>query len=102
MQLRYQAAPHPVCVIIESARIRLYHSGKELPGRREGPATVTHARLLLVGKLGERTAERRGEEHPGVAETPPPPRPPPHDSFHHPLHDPPPPPPTHPPRHPAQ
>src|SRR2546428_5164717 len=93
MQLRYQAAPHPVCVIIESARIRLYHSGKELPGRREGPATVTHARLLLVGKLGERTAERRGEKNPGGGgPAPPPPRPPPGSFPESPPAPPPPPP----------
>src|SRR3989442_15165434 len=62
--------------------------GEEPPGGLERAAAVAHAGLLLVGELGERAAERRGEENPGVAQAPPPPpRPPAHA-----LPDPPPPP----------
>src|SRR3989441_12967481 len=48
--------------------------GEEPPSGLERAAAVAHARLLLVGELGERATERRVEEHRGGNEAPPPPR----------------------------
>src|SRR3989442_11781509 len=48
--------------------------GEEPPGGLERAAAVAHAGLLLVGELGERAAERREEENPGVAQPTGPPR----------------------------
>src|SRR2546425_1235109 len=59
--------------------------GEEPPGGLERAAAVAHAGLLLVGELGERAAERRGEKHPGAAEATPPPRRRRAHAFHHAL-----------------